>query len=61
VAGHALSVVAWTWFCRHLFERDTVPDGLEVWHEGRCGRCNRKLTVPASIESGFGPECINYV
>lgn len=33
----------------------------EVWHEGRCGRCGRKLTVPSSIESGFGPECINYV
>lgn len=31
--------------------------GLEVWHEGRCGRCNRKLTVPESIESGIGPEC----
>jgi hypothetical protein len=20
-------------------------------------RCNRKLTVPSSIASGFGPEC----
>lgn len=29
----------------------------EVWHEGLCGRCGRRLTVPASIESGFGPEC----
>jgi hypothetical protein len=26
--------------------------------EGRCARCNRKLTVPESIESGYGPECI---
>ena len=33
----------------------------EVWHEGRCGRCGRKLTVPSSIESGFGPECIQHV
>jgi len=30
---------------------------LEIWHEGRCGRCNRKLTVPASIALGIGPEC----
>ncbi len=30
-------------------------------HEGRCGRCGRKLTVPESIESGFGPECIKLV
>lgn len=33
----------------------------EVWHEGRCGRCGRKLTVPESISSGYGPECINHV
>lgn len=29
----------------------------EVWHEGRCGRCGRALTVPESIESGIGPVC----
>jgi hypothetical protein len=34
---------------------------VEVWHEGRCGRCGRKLTVPESIASGFGPECINFI
>lgn len=32
-------------------------DRAEVWHEGRCCRCGRRLTVPASIESGIGPEC----
>ena len=32
-------------------------DMLEFWHEGKCCRCNRKLTVPSSIESGVGPEC----
>jgi hypothetical protein len=30
---------------------------IEVWHEGRCGRCGRKLTVPDSIARGLGPEC----
>lgn len=30
---------------------------LEVWHEGRCGACGRKLTVPESIAAGLGPEC----
>ena len=34
-----------------------IPAPLEVWHEGRCGRCGRKLTVPSSIATGFGPEC----
>jgi hypothetical protein len=35
--------------------------GFEVWHEGKCGRCGRKLTVPESIACGFGPECIGKV
>jgi|688.fasta_scaffold00779_22 hypothetical protein len=30
---------------------------LEIHHEGRCGRCARKLTVPESIKTGLGPEC----
>ena len=30
---------------------------LEVWHEGRCGRCGKRLTVPESIETGLGPVC----
>lgn len=36
---------------------DTMPEGLEVFHEGACCRCNRPLTDPASIQSGIGPEC----
>lgn len=28
---------------------------------GRCWRCNRKLTVPSSIESGIGPECASKI
>lgn len=37
---------------------NTLPDFVEVWHEGFCGKCGRRLTVPQSIESGLGPECI---
>jgi len=36
----------------------TLPDFIEVWHEGRCGKCGRPLTVPSSIITGIGPECI---
>lgn len=32
-------------------------DRAEFWHEGKCCCCGRRLTVPASIESGIGPEC----
>lgn len=38
---------------------------MEFWHEGRCCKCGRKLTVPSSIHGslyngGFGPECVKY-
>lgn len=36
---------------------NNLPDFVEVWHEGRCGKCNRPLTVPSSILTGIGPEC----
>lgn len=45
-----------------FFEKlDDIPSKLHVYHEGRCGRCGRKLTTPESVESGFGPECIKFV
>jgi len=49
---------AWAWdrLCRGV-----MSEALEVWHEGRCARCNRKLTVPSSIASGWGPECAGKV
>lgn len=31
---------------------------LEVSHEGRCGCCARRITNPASLASGLGPECL---
>lgn len=31
--------------------------GYRTHHEGRCGKCGRRLTVPESIEEGIGPEC----
>lgn len=46
---------AWAW---QALQQDAIPPSLEVWHEGRCARCARKLTVPSSIASGFGPECM---
>lgn len=30
---------------------------IEFWHEGSCGVCGRKLTVPESVAAGIGPEC----
>ncbi len=40
-----------------MIVHERLPETLEVWHEGRCGRCGRKLTVPESIANGIGPDC----
>lgn len=61
VSSIASSVVAFNYLMRVVTLASHVPKGLEVWHEGRCGRCNRKLTVPESVASGFGPECIGHI
>lgn len=60
VGQNAPSVKGFMWFWKSLIS-NTLPEFMEVWHSGKCGRCNRKLTVPESIESGFGPECIGKI
>lgn len=60
VAGHItdkvkLAIFPWTW--NRLVENKGLPDVIEVWHEGCCAQCARRLSVPASIELGYGPDC----
>jgi hypothetical protein len=38
-----------------------LPTFVKIHHEGRCGRCGRRLTVPESIKNGLGPECAGKV
>lgn len=55
-------LTSWQLHAATLADLDS-PDGVlaargfSVLVAGVCRRCNRKLTVPASIESGIGPEC----
>ncbi len=59
----APSAQAVQWLLRRVYQNqaDALFSKAELWHEGTCGRCARKLTVPTSIASGFGPECITLV
>ena len=60
VTRAAFSMQALFWFLDKLrHERDVLgkPHGVEFWHEGRCCRCGRTLTVPKSVADGIGPEC----
>ncbi len=52
----APSARAFVWVWQRL-TAGRVPETCDVYHEGRCGRCGRRLTVPSSISSGLGPEC----
>ncbi len=48
---------ALAWIELHLNADKPFPAGLEFWHAGRCGQCGKGLTVPLSIDRGFGPSC----
>lgn len=60
ISQDAPGAKAWKWSYAKIL-RGELPDQLEIWHEGSCGRCGRKLTVPESVRSGFGPECATKV
>ena len=45
------------WLMARLQSGKGLPETVEVWHEGRCCRCARRLTVPESIILGLGPAC----
>lgn len=54
IKSSAPSMVALQWSLIHL-----EAPSFDFWHEGNCGVCGRKLTVPESIASGIGPICAN--
>ena len=56
ISAEAPSAKAFAWFAAKIL-RSQLPAGLEIWHCGRCGHCGRKLTVPESVATGFGPDC----
>jgi hypothetical protein len=58
---NSIAVKAFVWALEHLQKSNVMPEVLEVWPSGHCGRCGRKLNVPASVKAGYGPECIHFV
>lgn len=57
IGQDALSVVAFKWIVRRLAAGMDLTQDVEIWHDGRCGKCGHPLTVPESIETGLGPIC----
>lgn len=57
IQPNAPAAVALAWTLKRLWAGHGLPAPAAVYHEGRCGRCGRPLTVPESIVTGFGPDC----
>jgi hypothetical protein len=57
VSADAPSVRGFEWAARKLLAGE-LPETLEIWHEGRCCKCDRPLTTPESVERGLGPKCL---
>jgi hypothetical protein len=57
IAPTAPSARAFDWLVRRLSQKARLPEVVRVCHCGKCGRCGRTLTVPESVDTGFGPEC----
>jgi hypothetical protein len=51
------AVIGFNYLWRWLKERASIPDTVQVWHEGQCSVCGIRLTHPESIKLGIGPEC----
>lgn len=49
--------LAFKWFWEHALTDDEQWKKCELYHLGRCARCNRRLTDPISISTGLGPIC----
>lgn len=56
----AVSVKGFRYVYANLMQ-GKLPQDAHLMHDGKCGRCGRKLTVPESLHNGIGPECIKKV
>lgn len=53
----SMSIKAFMWFWKTLLSNQPFPPQVQIWHEGLCGKCGKKLTVPESVDIGLGPVC----
>lgn len=51
------SVKVFQWALHIIAGRIELPEGYNIQHAGRCGKCAKTLTDPISVEIGIGPEC----
>lgn len=62
VSADAKSYKVAVWALKQVWTGKTLPDGYEINHKGRCGRCGRELTRPEGVSPkgyrfGYGETC----
>ena len=57
VGEEAPSFQVFAWLMRLLGAGKDLPTPVKFYHEGQCGRCGKRLTVPESVRTGYGPGC----
>jgi len=60
ISNEAQSVIVFQYILSKLL-LGKLDSCVEIYHEGKCGKCGRQLTVPESIEMGIGPECFKMM
>lgn len=63
VDENATSVKGFRWFFDNLLKCNfnNLIKQLDIYHEGKCGVCGRKLTTPESIVRGIGKICFSKI
>jgi hypothetical protein len=41
-----------------IYQKQTLPVGIEFYHTGLCRRCGKKLTQLKYVDLGIGPNCL---
>ncbi|MFV2013821.1 MAG: DUF6011 domain-containing protein [Candidatus Heimdallarchaeota archaeon] len=62
VGADSQAVKSFKWWLAALVANDEKRFKLiELYHEGRCMKCGRRLTTPQSVEQGVGPVCADWI
>jgi hypothetical protein len=56
---NSIEVKAFKYIWKHIIAGN-LPPKTTLKHRGKCGRCHRRLTDPASMQRGVGPECVKH-
>lgn len=57
IGSSAQSAKVISWFFSKFINCEEKYPTIQVFHDGKCGSCGRKLTTPQSVKSGLGPIC----